>query len=168
MAWQIEMVRLLRNLINDVATPYTYSDSRLEELVLASAHIVIQSHDFSTTYTVDIDESILSPDPTTGTKDNDFIVLTVLKAGCLVDSSLLRSSAATGGIAVKDGPSSIDTKGTIAAYQYIFDRALCKEYQDASKQYAMTSTVGGHMILTPFSSDNVWFGRGDSRSKNFH
>ena len=64
MAWQDSMVQMLRVVIFDLETTPTYSDSRLEEMLVASAHLVTQDIDFSTNYTVDILSQSITPDPT--------------------------------------------------------------------------------------------------------
>ena len=108
MAWQSEMVRIVRHLINDLdSTNYSFTDDRLEELILVASQLVLTTLDFTNEYTVDVDALTLNPDPTTGTKDDSFINLVSLKAACVVLGSEVRSNALNS-ISLRDGPSAID------------------------------------------------------------
>ena len=75
MAWQSEMVRMLRHVVNDLdSSSYSFTDDRLEESILVSAQLVLTEIDFENTYTVDVDGLVLTPDPTTlADKDDAFI-----------------------------------------------------------------------------------------------
>ena len=65
MTWQNEMTLIVRHLIHDLdSSNYTFVDDRLEESILVSAQLVLHEIDFEKTYTVDVDSSTLSPDPT--------------------------------------------------------------------------------------------------------
>ena len=91
MTWQNEMRIIIRHLINDLdSSSYTFTDDRVEETVLVASQLVLHEIDFEQTYTIDVDGSSLSPDPTTsGSKDNSFINLVSIKtAGILVGSEL--------------------------------------------------------------------------------
>ena len=77
---------MLRVVIFDLETTPTYSDSRLEEMLIASAHLVTQDIDFSTSYSIDILGQSITPDPTDST-DKEFVNFVVLKAACLADQS---------------------------------------------------------------------------------
>ena len=72
MAWQNEMSIIVRHLINDLdSSSYTFTDSRVEESILVAAQLVLIEIDFDKSYTIDVDASSISPDPTTsGDKDN--------------------------------------------------------------------------------------------------
>ena len=107
MAWQNEMVRILRHIINDLdSSSYSFTDDRLEESILVSAQLVSTEIDFDKDYTIDVDALVLSPDPTASVKDDAFINLVVLKSACIILGSEVRSNALNS-IALKDGPSSI-------------------------------------------------------------
>ena len=84
MAWQNEMVRIVRHLINDLdSSNYTFTDDRLEESVLVAAQLLLKEVDFDNTYTIDTDALDMSPDPTTlTTKDDAFINLASLRIKC--------------------------------------------------------------------------------------
>lgn len=156
MAWQVELVRILRHLINDLASTPTFADSRLEEVILVSAQLIQNSLTFLNTYTIDVDSCTLTPDPTTGTKDNGFINLVLLKSRCIIRESEYRSQATTSGFTVVDGPTRVSTEGSLKGYKDMWDQA-CKDYDKAKFDYAAGSLCPGEAILGPFSSPTLSF-----------
>lgn len=149
MAWQNEMTLIIRHLINDLdSAAYTFTDSRIQETVLVGAQLVLTEIDFTNTYTVDVDALTLSPDPTTGTKDNSFIALVSLKSSCIITGSQLRTQSLSA-LALKDGPSSIDTRGIVAGLAIIY-KDVCEKYETAKIEYKTTNSIG-QAILSPYS-----------------
>lgn len=151
MAWDTELVTLLRSIIGDIDTGSpSYTDSKLQSIILASAQF-LEDLEFNHDYIVDIDSNTLSPDPTTGTKDNGFINLVVLKAACILANAELqrRSSQA---VAIKDGPSSIDGKGIIATLQDWADR-MCKGFQSAELEHRLGAVNPGQAIIGPHRTE---------------
>ena len=150
MAWQNEMVRIVRHLINDLdSSNYTFTDDRLEESVLVAA----------------LD---MSPDPTTlTTKDDAFINLASLKAACIILGSEVRTNALNA-IVVKDGPSSIDMRGITSGLHVIY-KDMCNKYDHYIMQWKAGNSIAGQAILSPYSpaSDNVNRTSLTDRSMNF-
>ena len=71
MAWQTDLLTMLRNVIFDVDdTDYTYTDNRLKEMLVVAARLVTQEIAFDTDYTVTISTTGISPDPTDSTDAN--------------------------------------------------------------------------------------------------
>lgn len=156
--WQNEMVRIVRHLVGDLTEPYNYGDDRLEECILVASQLVLGEVDFNITYTVDVDQCAFTPDPTEGTKDQNFILLVTLKTACLISQSEYKTKVRSGGgLVVKDGPTSIDTKGNIDSYKESA-KTICQQYEDAKNDFLVTGDTGGvgRAILGPFSSDVVW------------
>lgn len=152
MAWDTEMVVLLRNLIGDTATPYEFSDDRLEELIVVASQFVIMDLDFKNVYSVDAENLTLSPDPTQGDKDNAFINLVVVKAACLVDQSLYRTKAKQAGISVRSGSEVITTGGLLAGYKYLLEKGgWCPVYQQMKFDYYMNNESVGQAIIGPYA-----------------
>ena len=61
MAWQTEMTRILRYMLNDLdSASYAYSDDRLEETIIVAAQLVLHEIDFDKDYTVDVGALTLS------------------------------------------------------------------------------------------------------------
>ena len=92
MPWQNEMKVIVRHLVNDLdSSDYTFTDSRLEEAVLVSAQLASLEIDFDNTYAIDVDSVSLSPDPTSGNKDDSFINLVCLKTAQMLLGSELKT-----------------------------------------------------------------------------
>lgn len=161
--WKSEMPRILRYLINDLdSTNYTYTIDRLQETILVSAQLVQRELTFIQTYSVDVDELLLSPDPTEGTRDEPFINLAVLKAACLIDHWVYRTQARSAGILVKDGQSSIDTRDNLKGFDTILKEGPCKAYQQAKLQFQLNDNAPGRMVTGAVTSPNIWTSWADS------
>ena len=61
--WQDEMIPLVRVLIGDVSSPYTYSDDRITDLIITAAYIVNLEVAQLNDYTISIANQTISPDP---------------------------------------------------------------------------------------------------------
>jgi len=147
MAWDTEMVNLLRYVINDTdALTQEYSDSRLKSLIVTAAQLTLGVVDFPRDYTIDISNITISPDPTT-TKDNGFVNLVILKAACLLASGDYRSSAKQG-VVIRDGPSTIDARATLITKKDIMDSA-CSKYDDAELEFRLGNSNAGEAIVGP-------------------
>lgn len=156
MAWQTELVRMIRHMVDDLGSSPTYSDDRLEELVILSAQKINGEIDLDRDYSIDLDELILSPDPTVSPKDNGFINLIVLKAACIIDQSEARKAAGQG-IAITDNRSSIDLRGRAGTRLALLKEGWCKSYAQAKFEYqAGMGAMAGHAVLSPFrTGDNT-------------
>ncbi len=125
MSWQDEMIPITRVLINDLAATPTYTDDRLEQLLLVAARQVNSEMAFPQDFVIDVGNGTLLPDPTLGDNKNDsFINLVTQKAACILDQSVA-VIAAKQAISVKDGTSAIDLRGvsecsTIKQEKYIW------------------------------------------------
>ena len=146
MAWYDNMIPLFRAYSGDAVAPYTYDDTRVRELLVSAAPIVLMELDFANAYVVDIDGVSISPDPTI-TGEQAFEILVALKAACIVALSEFRT-AAQQGMAVRDGPSSIDTRGRMTGLKdWADDR--CKAYDKARMAYALGDGLSGVAIVGP-------------------
>ena len=157
MTWQNEMTLIVRHLIHDLdSSNYTFVDDRLEESILVSAQLVLHEIDFEKTYTVDVDSSTLSPDPTLAAdKDDPFITLVSLKTANLLIGSELKTNSLNA-ISLRDGASAIDLRGIVQGLKILFDDTY-KKYEDAKMQYKAGGRVIGQAVLSPYSpgSDSV-------------
>lgn len=160
MSWQGEMSTIVRHLINDLdSSAYKYSDSRLESSLLVSSQLVTLQIDFNNTYTINIEQCSLSPDPTdAGTKDNAFINLACLKTACIIVGSEVRSEAGNA-ISIKDGPSSIDLRGVASTLMALYGD-LCEKYDKLVLDYRAGNSVAGQAILGPYSPGSEYISRG--------
>ena len=155
MAWQNEMVIIVRHMINDLdPSNYEFQDSRLEESILVSAQNIKSELDFYNTYSVEVDKRLLTPDPTlTATnisnKDDDFIALCCLKTAIMVTNGQLKYYAMRA-ISIKDGPTSLDVKGIISGLKMVLED-LTKQYEQAKLDYQTCRAGFGKAILSPYS-----------------
>ena len=118
MPWQNEMKVIVRHLVNDLdSSDYTFTDSRLEEAVLVSAQLASLEIDFDNTYAIDVDSVSLSPDPTSGNKDDSFINLVCLKTAQMLLGSELKTHSLNA-ISLKDGPSALDLRGIVSVLKF--------------------------------------------------
>ena len=141
---------MVRYLISDVDdSNYKYSDSRLEKTTLIGAQLVSLELDFPNIYEVDIENDILTPDPTeTTTKDSSFINLVALKTACIIIGSEMKAEAGNA-ISIKDGPSAIDLRGVSSTLGILY-KDLCSKYTKMADDYKFTGETG-QAILGPYS-----------------
>lgn len=152
MAWQDEMVPIVRALIDDVTSPVTYSDTRLEETIVISAQILNLNIAFNQTYTINVATTSISPDPT-DVRDDAFINLVSIRAACFIYDSEFKTASRLG-IRVTDGPSSIDVSGRLTSAL-----TLSKKFQDmfekAKIDYLAGNSIAGQAIMTPYTYENL-------------
>ena len=149
MSWQSEMVTLVRHLVDDLGSPYTYSDDRIQQAIAVSAQLVISEINFESVYTVKLDCPTISPDPTVSSnKDDGFINLVSIKAGCIILGSQIRTEAAKS-ISVTDGPSSINMGGNFKGIEIVY-KNLCDKFEEMKMQHKTDGSMGT-AILTPYS-----------------
>ncbi len=151
MAWQTEMVRIIRYIINDLdSSNYSFTDTRLEETVLVASQLVLTEIDFEQTYTVDVDALSLSPDPTTGDdKDDAFISLVSLKSACVILGSEVRTNSLNS-VSVRDGQAAIDMRGVTAGLSDLY-KDMCLKYDQAVLQYKAGNSIAGQAVLSPYA-----------------
>ena len=151
MAWQNEMSIILRHLVNDLdSSSYTFSDDRIEETILVASQLMLHEMDFENTYTVDVDASSLSPDPTAASnKDDAFISLICLKSAYILLGSELKTHSLNA-ISLKDGPSALDLRGIVQGLNILFTD-IVKRYDEAKIQYQLGGSIAGQAVLTPYS-----------------
>jgi hypothetical protein len=155
MAWQNELVIIIRHIVDDLDRGnYQFSDDRIEEAILVAAQLIRKEMDFSINYLIDVDNRVLSPDPTTtpvdgSLKDDDFIALCCLRAGILFTGSQLKTYSLRA-IALRDGPSSLDLRGVVAGLKALHDD-LNEKYEQAKMEYETGKRGVGQAILSPYS-----------------
>lgn len=167
MSWRSQIPLMVRHLINDLdQSKYKYSDDRIETSVLVSAQLLSIETDFVNSYTIDIANGALTPDPTDdSTRDNAFINLTALKSACIIVGSELKTEASNA-ISIKDGPSAIDLRGVASTLAVLY-KDLSDKYSKLLLDYRAGNSIAGHAILGPYSpaSDYVVRMHGDYDSR---
>ncbi len=107
MAYLDDMMLVTRSLIYDLDTPYTYSDTKVKQLMFSAAKLLSFEIDLSD-YTIDINGQTIVPDPT-----NNIQSLICLKTACMLANA--ESKVYTmDSIVIKDGPSTIDNTSAVA------------------------------------------------------
>ena len=163
------MTTIVRHLVNDVdASSYTFATDRLEITIFA-AQLLKMNVDFNNEYDINVESSILSPDPTDAdTKDDPFVALACLRAACIIIGSEIRKESGNA-ISIKDGPSAIDLRGVTQTLTVLY-QDLCKKYEDALLDYRAGNSVVGQSILGPYSPGSDYVRRGmysDGRSGGY-
>lgn len=148
--WHRPATVMLRSIIGDDVRTYTYSDERIEEILVTAASQLVMSADFNVAYTVNLSKQTISPDPA---GDNDFLVLLCLKSACLIGKAEYRN-ATSQAISIKDGPSTIDAKGVPTAKKD-WANDICQKYQDALISYKTGNGLSGAGIVGPYDIDYV-------------
>ena len=173
MAWQNEMVIIVRHIIGDLDSDnYTFSDSRIEESILVAAQLIHNEMEFAINYDIEVDNGMLAPDPTTtpvapSNKDDDFIALCCLRSGLLLTNSLQRTYALKA-FSIRDGASALDMRGIVAGLKIVNDD-LTKKYEAVKLSYETGKLGFGKSILSPYSpgSDSANRGYVDYRAGYF-
>jgi hypothetical protein len=161
MSWQLEIPIIVRSLINDLADNPTYSDERVQQLIVVAAQYVTREINLLNDYTINIVNPDITPDPTLlETKDLDFISFVALKSACFLDQSSLRTRAANEGIKAALGPASLSVGGN-SSYQFLLANGPCKMYEDLRIDYELGNTSLLRGVLSPFVGNNF-----DPRSIN--
>jgi hypothetical protein len=151
MSWQSELTTIVRHLIDDtdISNP-TYTDCRLETAILVSARLLLLEADFEQTYTVNVDQCLLSPDPTTsGAEDEGFINLLCLKTACIILGNEAKAKSRQA-VKITDGPSSVDST-KVAENLLKMHEKMCEAYEDYKFNFTAVNNNVGKAILTPYS-----------------
>lgn len=147
MAWQDTAIPILRTLLNDACGTITYTETRLEELSIASAHFNVQELPFSTDYTVSIPNASISPDPEL---DVEFINFMVLRAACIADQGLFRERALLSGLEARCGPAILKTMQHVTGFQTLLTEGPCKAFEELKQDYIFGNTDIIRAVLSPF------------------
>lgn len=152
MSWQTELTTMVRTLINDSIEPYQFSDERIIQTILVAGKYVQFDVVLDHSYAVDVTNSSITPDPT---EDGDeiFIILTSLKAACLVDQGTLRTRAAMDGVRAVLGPASLSVGGSTAGWEMILKHGPCKLYDDLVEHWDVSNASAIAAVLSPFSGN---------------
>ncbi len=151
--WQAEMITLLRVLVDDLSSPYTYTDGRMTQVLAVAAQLVTAELTFPYDFQVNIQALTITPNPTdrAGTRDDNFINLVCIKAACLIERGESRKSVGQS-IAIRDGSSSIDLRGSMDGRLKLLEKGWCAVYEDTKLEYqaSRNGAIAGAAIMTPF------------------
>lgn len=146
--WQVELTTIVRNIINDIDEDPTYSENKLQELIVVAAQLIKNDIDFANAYALDVTEVSIIPDPTTPTRDNLFINLTCLKTAILVLSAEAKT-AASQSLRVTDAFSTVDMTSSYKSLKDLLDM-LKDDYLNAVVQAKIGDLDNVMAILTPY------------------
>lgn len=152
MAWETEMVVIVRQLIYDIMGS-TYAADELQQAIAINAQLIRTEIDFAQTYNIDVVDVTISPDPTAATRDEAFVNLVCLKTACNILSNEARL-AAREAVVVSDGPSKVDLVEKYKAAQKEADIA-CKNYEQAKVEYMTGSGSPGKAVVGPIVSSQI-------------
>jgi len=153
MSWKVEMPIIIRTLINDIGAIPTYSDERLQQVIVVAAKYVQFDVVLDNVYTLNIADPAISPDPT-DYNDDIFISLTCLKAACIIDQSSLRTKAALEGIRAALGPASLSVGGSLAGLKMILEMGPCASYEELTSHWDVKEATAVRAVLSPFVGNN--------------
>jgi hypothetical protein len=161
MSWQGQMGTIVRYLIDDVdPDKYAYSPNRIETTLLVAAQLSQMNISFEKSYSVNVENCTLTPDPTVDNKDYGFITLVCLRAACIIVGSQIRSESGNA-ISIKDGPSAIDLRGVTATLTVLY-KDLSSKYEQAEMDYRAGNNSVGQAILGPYSPGSDLISRNNS------
>jgi hypothetical protein len=169
MAWDDEMVAIVRALIQDyvdpdTGDPPTYTDDRLSSIILVAGLNVQARIVTANKYKINVSDVILSPDPTsTTTRDDSFINLASLKAACILVSAEVRQYTAQG-ISVRDGTSSVSLSRNSASLA-LMQKTYCSEFENAIYLYEVNGAIVGESIVGPIKQ---WYYGGGYASEAYY
>lgn len=149
MAWNNEIISIVRVLINDMTSPYSYSDERLLQTIVVAAKYVQFDVVLDHSYEINITSPSISPDPTI---DNDsiFISLVSLKTACIIDQSNFRTKAAMEGIRAALGPAQLSLSGSLSGWKEIIEHGPCALYDGLVEHWDVSNATAIAAVLSPF------------------
>jgi len=150
--WKKEIVTIVRVLINDLVSPYVYSDSRLEQVVVVAARFVKTDLSYvKDEYDINITRPDITPDPTiSDPRDEIFINSISLKAACIVDQSTFRTKATLHGISAVLGPAKLSVAGNLEGFRILLEQGPCALYKEFVNDFEIANATNIAAILSPF------------------
>ncbi len=148
MSWNTETVEILRVLINDLEETPEFTDERLERILIVAAKHVAQEMTFSQTFTVDVTNASITPDPTdSASKDDSLVNLSCLKAACIMDRGSAVTSAKNA-LIIREGFSSVDLSKAAQARLALLSKGYCAEYEEQKLLYqaGLVRTAGAAVM----------------------
>lgn len=150
MAWNKEIPLIVRVIIDDLLSPYKYSDNRLSQVIVVAAQFVKEDLTGLDAYDINIERPNITPDPTEDSRDDIFINSIALKTACIIDQSTLRTKAATEGIRAALGPASLSVSGNLAGFKILLDQGPCALYSKFISDWDIANATNIASVLSPF------------------
>jgi hypothetical protein len=171
MYWKVEIPIIVRNLINDLDTIPTYTDDRINQLVVVAARYVINEVNLNIAYNIDIINTTITPDPSDpDSRDIDFVGFVALKASCLLDQSTFRTRAINEGISASLGPARLSVGGNLSGFKTILEMGPCGTYEQLVMDHNIGDISTVRAVLSPFVGNNFdprYLMRSNVRGRDF-
>ena len=151
MTWDVNLVLMVRVLINDFNAPQKNTDEYLERVLVTAGIYVSSETELPFDYVYDIDAITITPDPIVS-EDSVSEALLPLKAACIINQGDFQKSISQG-IKVRDGDSAIDTSVSFKGFRDILELGPCLSYSKLVKNLQLFGTSGGGLgkaVLSPF------------------
>lgn len=126
MTWDINLVLMLRVLLNDFNAPQKNTDLYLQRVLVTAGIFVNSQIELPKDYVYDIDAVTITPDPLVS-EDAISEALIPLKAACIINQGDFQKAIGQG-IKVRDGDSAIDTSVGFRGYKDILELGACAAY----------------------------------------
>lgn len=156
MAWDTDLVLMLRVLTNDMAEPYKNASGYLEQVLITAGIFVQQEVTLLNTYVFDIASITMTPDPIV-TGDAVAQALFPLKAACILNQGDFQKALGQT-IRVRDGDSAIDTSVSLGGYKDILLLGPCAMYEKF-RWYLQAASASDNFgaVLSPWRSENCYY-----------
>lgn len=148
MAWDTDLVLMVRVLVNDLAEPYKHSDEYLRRVVVCAGILVRKDIELPFDYVLDMANSTITPDPV-DSADSVTMALLPLKAACIINQAQYLSAVGQA-IKVRDGDSQIDTSVSFKGYQDIIKLGPCATYAKLKWELQACSAAAVGAIAGPY------------------
>jgi len=156
MTWDVNLVLMLRILINDLNLPQKNTDNYLQRVLVTAGIYVSSEIELPFDYIYDIDAVTITPDPIIA-DDSVSEALLPLKAACIINQGDFQKSISQG-IKVRDGDSAIDTSVSFRGFRDILELGPCAAYDklrfDIEKLNAAGAAGLSGFVLGPFRDPN--------------
>lgn len=152
MAWQDDLTIIVRTLVNDLDTPYEFSDERIQQVLVVAAKFVQFDVNLDYLYTIDVVNSSIMPDPVAN-KDDIFVSLMALKAACIVDQGAFRTKAALEGIKTSLGSANLSISGATQGFKDIISHGACALYDELTAHWDVKNASAIAAVLSPFAGN---------------
>lgn len=157
MTWDINLVLMLRVLLNDFNAPQKNTDLYLQRVLVAAGIFVNSQIELPQDYIYDISAVTIVPDPLVS-EDAISEALIPLKAACIINQGDFQKAIGQG-IKVRDGDSAIDTSVGFRGYKDILELGPCAAYEKLlwDLQRINIDSVGASLnaVLGGFRSPNA-------------
>jgi hypothetical protein len=150
--WKTYMVTLVRALSGEFDSS-TMPNLRVQQAIVAAAHMAVNEYSFSTDYVLDIETPEITPDPVV-INDQEAIALFSLRAACILAMNNL-NSALKCAVEITQGDDKVNTTGRLTGYKDIIAMGPCKSYDAMIKDLSSGNIARiAKAVLTPYSHEN--------------